>query len=142
MLRKSFLKLILASAPVLMTSLATERQPQEITGITYPHVARLARISGTVVLRLMVAPDGKVKESVSVSGHPVLAAAAKKNADEWRFESREGRGINLEEVYLVYRFRLRGSCAGYDCRSQCVIDFPNVIVVTSEIPPIQVYYSQ
>jgi TonB family protein len=98
----------------------------------------LARITGTVIVRLSVAPDGSVTQAKAVSGHPVLAEAARQNAGRWKFE-RSGRGPGADrDAYLVYRFVLEGNCAVYDCRTSLVVELPNLVVVTSEIPPMHI----
>lgn len=52
----------------------------------YPDLARKMRISGTVKVRVVVAPNGTVKDAKVVGGHPVLADAAVEAARKWRFE--------------------------------------------------------
>jgi protein TonB len=42
----------------------------------YPHAARDAHVQGDVVLRAVIAKDGRVKEVNLVRGHPVLVRAA------------------------------------------------------------------
>lgn len=113
-------------------------EPSEVVGLSYPHLARSARIAGLVVVRLTVGADGSVKETEAVSGHPLLAEAARKNAAQWKFKhSGQGRD-KARDAYLVYRFVLDGSCAGSDCRTIFVVEYPNLVMVTSEMPPIQV----
>jgi TonB family protein len=112
-------------------------EPAEIAGLSYPRLARSARITGTVVVRLSLADDGFVTEAEAVSGHPLLTAAACTNAREWRFRpSKPDRG-GSQAAYLIYRFVLRGSCAGSQCREAFWVEYPNLVVVRSEIPPLQ-----
>ncbi len=120
------------------TAAAADWEPSEIVGLGYPWLAQSARVAGTVVVRLTVAPDGSVRQAEAVSGHPLLKKAARENAEKWKFtrsgQDPDGGG----EAYLVYRFALEGNCAGRDCRTSFVVELPNLIVVTSEIPPIQI----
>jgi TonB family protein len=52
----------------------------------YPPIALQARISGRVELELVSNPaTGQVEQVTVVSGHPLLAAAAKESAQHWRF---------------------------------------------------------
>jgi TonB family protein len=118
--------------------LAGDVQPSEVTGLEYPLLGRMARITGTVVVRLTIGPDGSVTNAMSVSGHPLLAKAACENARQWKFERAKSERREERDVYLVYRFLLRGTCAGRDCRQKFSVDLPNLVTVTSEIPPIQV----
>jgi TonB family protein len=52
----------------------------------YPELARKMRLSGTVKIEVVVAPNGTVKDARVVGGHPVLANAALDAAKKWRFE--------------------------------------------------------
>ena len=61
----------------------------------YPEIARKMGISGTVKLELVVAPNGSVKETKVIGGHPILVTAAVDAVKKWRFEpaSAESTGI-------------------------------------------------
>jgi TonB family protein len=53
---------------------------------TYPELARRMGIAGVVKIAVVVAPNGAVKSSKLVGGHPVLAPAALDAIRRWRFE--------------------------------------------------------
>jgi TonB family protein len=53
----------------------------------YPEIARRMSITGTVKLSVVVTPNGTVKSSKAVGGHPVLVNAAMEAIKQWRFES-------------------------------------------------------
>ncbi len=53
----------------------------------YPEVARRMSIEGTVRLAVVVAPNGTVKSSKPVGGHPLLVNAAMDAMKQWRFEA-------------------------------------------------------
>jgi TonB family protein len=53
----------------------------------YPEMARRMSIAGTVKLAVVVAPNGMVKSSKPVGGHPLLVNAAMDAMKQWRFES-------------------------------------------------------
>ena len=53
----------------------------------YPDIARRMSITGTVKLAVIVAPNGSVKSSKVVGGHPVLVNAAMDAMKQWRFEA-------------------------------------------------------
>ena len=61
----------------------------------YPDVARRMSISGTVRLSVIVAPNGTVKSSRAVGGHPLLVSAAMDAVKRWKFEpaTTESSGI-------------------------------------------------
>jgi TonB family protein len=52
----------------------------------YPDVARRMSIVGTVRLAIVVAPNGTVRSSKPVGGHPLLVNAATEAVRRWRFE--------------------------------------------------------
>ena len=53
----------------------------------YPEVARRMSIAGTVRLAVVVAPNGTVKSTKPVGGHPLLVDAAMDAMKQWRFEA-------------------------------------------------------
>jgi TonB family protein len=61
----------------------------------YPDVARRMSIVGTVRLAVVVAPNGTVKSSKPVGGHPLLISAAMEAIKRWKFEpaATESSGI-------------------------------------------------
>src|SRR5439155_1608980 len=73
--------------------------------LDYPRLAVQAGISGTVVLRCGLRPDGSVSSVIPVSGPTILAEAAAANAAKWMFPGRPKKGKNT--VVLTYRFVLR-----------------------------------
>jgi TonB family protein len=120
------------------SAIGEERQPLDIVGLSYPQLARQARVTGLVVVRITVEDDGAVSLAEVVSGHPLLGEAAKENAERWRFKKQTTFSGRNPDAYLVYRFLLEGTCAGNDCRTGFVAELPNFILVTSEIPSIQI----
>jgi TonB family protein len=52
----------------------------------YPELARRMHVSGTVVLHLVVAPDGSVSDAKVESGHALLGPAAQEAVKRWKFE--------------------------------------------------------
>ena len=52
----------------------------------YPELARRMHVSGTVVLHLVVAPDGSVSDAKVESGHALLGPAAQDAVKRWKFE--------------------------------------------------------
>ena len=51
----------------------------------YPAIAKAARASGTVVVRIVVDESGRVSEAVAELGHPLLQQAAVSAVRQWRF---------------------------------------------------------
>ena len=75
---------------------------EKITPITYPQMARIARIQGDVHVRIRVDEDsGTVIDADVSSGHPILAQAALAAAREWTF-SHPYFGANPVEVVIHF----------------------------------------
>ena len=53
----------------------------------YPELARRMGLSGNVKLLVVVAPNGLVKETKVIGGHPILVNAALDAVKKWRFET-------------------------------------------------------
>ena len=53
----------------------------------YPDLARRMKIAGVVKVQAIVAPNGTVKDTRVVGGHPVLASAVIEAVQKWRFET-------------------------------------------------------
>ncbi|MGA9475366.1 MAG: energy transducer TonB [Terriglobales bacterium] len=64
------------------------RKVQTRVAPTYPDLARRMKISGTVKVQVMVAPNGTVKDTKIVGGHPLLANAVIDAVRKWHYEAR------------------------------------------------------
>ena len=53
----------------------------------YPGTGRGMSIAGTVKIAVVVAPNGTVKETKVVGGHPMLVNAAMDAVKKWKFEA-------------------------------------------------------
>jgi protein TonB len=77
---------------------------------TYPPLAKQARVSGEVRLRLVVGTDGAVKEVTVVSGHPLLIQAAIDAVRQWLYRPTVVNGVPVEVLTEVaVNFTLTGS---------------------------------
>lgn len=65
---------------------------------TYPEIARRMGISGTVKLAVVVAPNGSVKTTTAVGGHPLLLNAAMDAVKKWKFESAAEESTGTIEI--------------------------------------------
>lgn len=52
----------------------------------YPEIAKHLKLVGTVKVEIVIGPDGKVKSTNVVGGHPVLINAALEALKEWKYE--------------------------------------------------------
>jgi len=52
----------------------------------YPPLAKQARVSGVVQLKVIIGKDGAVKEVTAISGHPFLRQAAIDAVRQWIYQ--------------------------------------------------------
>jgi TonB family protein len=52
----------------------------------YPEVAKHLGLVGTVKVEIIIGPDGKVKSTNVIGGHPVLVDATLAALKEWKYE--------------------------------------------------------
>jgi protein TonB len=57
----------------------------KVTPVT-PELARRMNITGKVKIEVVIAPDGRVKSSRAMGGHPVLVQTCLDAIKEWKFE--------------------------------------------------------
>jgi TonB family protein len=70
---------------------------------TYPELARRMNITGKVKIEVTISPDGRVKSSRAVGGHPLLVQACQEAVKEWKFVSAP------EESTQIVEFEFGGS---------------------------------
>ncbi len=93
-----------------VTAMAQSWRPERVVGLEYPRAALVRGLEGAAEIECYLADDGSVARAEPVSGDEELAAAAIRNAMQWKFR-RVHSGAN--RYTLVYRFGiLRGSKAG------------------------------
>lgn len=74
----------------------------------YPPLARQARITGTVILRAIIATDGSIKDLTLLSGHPMLAQAAMEAVRQWKYKPYLQNGIPVEiDTQIQVNFTLQ-----------------------------------
>jgi TonB family protein len=64
----------------------TKRKVSVLVKPQYPELAKKLSLSGLVKIEITIGPDGKVKRTHIVGGHPVLATEAEKAALQSEFE--------------------------------------------------------
>lgn len=52
---------------------------------TYPELARRMNITGRVKIEVIISPDGRVKSTRAIGGHPLLVQACQDAVKEWKF---------------------------------------------------------
>jgi TonB family protein len=51
----------------------------------YPEIARKLLLTGVVKVQVVIAPDGKIKSTNVVGGHPVLVKAVEDALKSWKY---------------------------------------------------------
>ena len=91
--RNGFLLLLVLTAVVGTFSPAgfaqdhLDRKIKSRVSPVYPEIAKKMGITGMVKLQLVVSPNGEVKETKVIGGHPILVNAAVDAVKKWRFET-------------------------------------------------------
>jgi TonB family protein len=100
-IRKFTVRVIYALLLILALSVSAAAQDRAVTKQvrpTYPEMARRMHVAGTVVLKVTIGTDGKVKSATPVSGHPLLTQAALTAVKEWVYTPgpEETRNVELK----------------------------------------------
>ena len=70
---------------------------------SYPQLARRMNITGRVRIEVIITPDGRVKSTRALGGHPILVQACLDALKEWRFVAAP------EETTQVIEFDFSGN---------------------------------
>jgi len=97
--------LMLASTTFSQTSGTDEgkRKVKSKTAPLYPELARRMSVSGKVKIEVIITPDGRVRSTRVLGGHPLLVQACQDSVKEWKFFPAP------EETTQVVEFDFRGS---------------------------------
>jgi TonB family protein len=86
--------LVALTGVIVLHPLPGRAQQDEITrkvkskvAPSYPELARRMSIAGVVKVQVVVAPNGSVKSTKVLGGHPLLVNAAVDAVKKWRFET-------------------------------------------------------
>ena len=52
----------------------------------YPDIARKMKLNGTVRVQVVISPNGNVRETKVIGGHPILVTAAVDAVKKWKFD--------------------------------------------------------
>jgi TonB family protein len=77
---------ILLCAATVSTSAQEARRAISKPTPRYPEIAKQLKLVGTVKVEIIVGPDGKVKSTNVVGGHPILVDATLAALKEWKYE--------------------------------------------------------
>lgn len=65
---------------------------------SYPEIARKMGLSGSVKLEVVILPNGSVKDTKVIGGHPILVNAAVDAVKKWKFETAGSESIETVQV--------------------------------------------
>lgn len=81
----------------------SRRKIKTKTTPVYPELARRMNVTGKVKIEVVVAPDGHVKTTRVIGGHPLLVQACENAMKEWKFTPA------AEETTQIVEFDFRGA---------------------------------
>jgi TonB family protein len=74
-----------------------DRKVKSKVSPVYPEIARKMGLTGNVKLQLVVAPNGQVRETKVIGGHPILVNAAVDAVKKWKFETASAESTGTVE---------------------------------------------
>ena len=92
------LGLVLLCAVALAQDDTSGRKVKSKVAPSYPEIARKMGLTGTVKLQLLIAPNGNVKETKVIGGHPILVNAAMDAVKKWKFETASAETTGTVEI--------------------------------------------
>jgi TonB family protein len=93
---------LLAGAAALAQSTSDNgRKVKSKVAPVYPELARRMSVSGKVKLELVITPDGHVKSTRVIGGHPILVQACQDAVKDWKFVAAP------EETTQIVEFEFR-----------------------------------
>ena len=101
---------ILSSASFAQSGSTDESKRKVKTKVSpvYPELARRMSVAGKVKIEVVISPDGHVKTTRVVGGHPLLVQACQDAVKEWKFAPAS------EETTQIVEFEFRAA----DSRAQ------------------------
>jgi protein TonB len=78
---------LLAAASLAQTASTDEgkRKVKSKVAPEYPALAKRMNVTGKVKIEVIIAPDGHVKSTRALGGHPLLVQACQDAVKEWKF---------------------------------------------------------
>jgi len=93
------------SGPVHISHLSEGMLLRKVEPV-YPRIAIVSRISGEVRLHALIGRGGSIEDLTVVSGHPILAGAARDAVSQWKYRPFILNGQAVEvETFIVVTFR-------------------------------------
>ena len=64
---------------------------------SYPELAKRMNVSGKVKIEVVITPDGRVKSTRVIGGHPLLVQACQDAVKEWKFAAAPEESTQIVE---------------------------------------------
>ena len=81
----------------------SKRKVKSRVSPVYPELARRMNVAGKVKIEVVISPDGHVKTTRVVGGHPLLVQACQDAVKEWKFAPAS------EETTQIVEFEFRAA---------------------------------
>lgn len=78
-----------------------ERKIKTKVAPTYPELAKKMNVSGAVKIQITVSPNGSVKSTKIVGGHPLLIDSAVEAIKKWKYEPAATETTQLVEFHFT-----------------------------------------
>jgi TonB family protein len=110
----------------------TARRPLLVHGDlpSYPAVAKTARISGTVRVRVTLV-NGEVVGTEVVSGHPILTSAATENIKSWKFDKTVSTSF---VTTFIYQLEMESEETSDPSNPKLELELPSLAKITTKAP--------
>jgi TonB family protein len=66
----------------------------------YPEAAKRLAIAGTVKVQIVISPDGHVRETKVIGGHPLLVESVQEALKNWKYEPASSDSAALLEFHF------------------------------------------
>jgi TonB family protein len=76
---------VLGTYSLAQSSEEGKRKVKTKVAPTYPELARRMNVTGRVKIEVIINPDGRVKSTRALGGHPLLVQACLDAVKEWKF---------------------------------------------------------
>ena len=92
--------LVILGGATLAQSTSTEegkRKAKTKVAPVYPELAKRMNVVGKVKIEVIITPDGRVKSTRAVGGHPLLVQACLEAVKEWKFAAAPEESTQMVE---------------------------------------------
>ncbi|MEW6128948.1 MAG: energy transducer TonB [Acidobacteriota bacterium] len=94
-------KIVRVASSILTGKALTRKTPD------YPAIAKQIRLEGSIVVEIVISPEGRVESARALGGHPLLTKAAVDAAYGWRFEPTILNGTTVRVTGVItFNFRI------------------------------------